>query len=117
MAPIFVTGDNLVVYNAMKPHQGFRTSFFDGIYEPKKAWPGRHCGLVSGGTESPACKLFQVIKESGQTYPYREHYKFWPGPNSNTFVAWVLAQVPEVQFDLPRNAIGKNYSLPQTVTQ
>jgi hypothetical protein len=34
----------------------------------------------------------------------------WPGPNSNTFTAWVLRGVPELGADLPPTAIGKDYS-------
>ena len=34
----------------------------------------------------------------------------WPGPNSNTFTAWVARAVPELEVDLPPTAIGKDYS-------
>jgi hypothetical protein len=33
----------------------------------------------------------------------------WPGPNSNTFTAWVGRAVPELAMDLPPTAIGKDY--------
>jgi hypothetical protein len=33
----------------------------------------------------------------------------WPGPNSNTFTAFVLRRVPELRVDLPPTAIGKDY--------
>ena len=33
----------------------------------------------------------------------------WPGPNSNTFTAWIARAVPELQVDLPATAIGKDY--------
>jgi hypothetical protein len=33
----------------------------------------------------------------------------WPGPNSNTFTAWVARAVPELEVDLPPTAIGKDY--------
>jgi hypothetical protein len=36
-------------------------------------------------------------------------YRIWPGPNSNTFVAIVLAAVPELQADLPSTAVGRDY--------
>ena len=38
----------------------------------------------------------------------------WPGPNSNTFVAWVAREVPELGLDLPPTAIGKDYLGPAT---
>jgi hypothetical protein len=33
----------------------------------------------------------------------------YPGPNSNTFTAWVGRLVPELKLDLPPTAIGKDY--------
>src|ERR1700726_2306784 len=37
------------------------------------------------------------------------HYRFWPGPNSNTFVAAVLRAAPELRASLPPTAIGKDF--------
>ena len=45
---------------------------------------------------------------SPQDYPYRETYHYWPGPNSNTYVAWILRKAG-IQFGLPTGAIGKDY--------
>lgn len=44
-----------------------------------------------------------------QTYPYPQEYRMWPGPNSNTFTAFVARQMPELKLDLPPTAIGKDY--------
>jgi len=43
------------------------------------------------------------------TYLFANEYKAWPGPNSNTFVAWVIRRVPELNVALPNTAIGKDY--------
>ena len=42
-------------------------------------------------------------------YPYPASYRTWPGPNSNTFTAWIGRQVPELRLKLPPTAIGKDY--------
>ena len=42
-------------------------------------------------------------------YPYQREYRTWPGPNSNTFTAFVARRVPELRLDLPPTAIGKDY--------
>ena len=42
-------------------------------------------------------------------YPYANTYTLWPGPNSNTFVAWIARAVPDLEVDLPATAIGKDY--------
>jgi hypothetical protein len=33
----------------------------------------------------------------------------WPGPNSNSFVAYVLAAIPEAGIALPPTAVGKDW--------
>jgi hypothetical protein len=53
--------------------------------------------------------LIPRIRTAVETYPYPERYRAWPGPNSNTFVAHVLRQVPELRVDLPPTAIGKDF--------
>ena len=45
---------------------------------------------------------------SPQEYPYQVEYAYWPGPNSNTYPAWVLKRA-KVAYDLPVGAIGKDY--------
>ena len=39
----------------------------------------------------------------------RGSYTVWPGPNSNTFLAHVARNVPELRLDIPPTAIGKDY--------
>jgi hypothetical protein len=49
------------------------------------------------------------IEAAVAAYPYRDSYRTWPGPNSNTFTAWIGRQVPELRLTLPPTAIGKDY--------
>jgi hypothetical protein len=42
-------------------------------------------------------------------YPWAHQYRAWPGPNSNTFTAWITRQVPELRARLPSIAMGKDY--------
>ncbi|MFK7853066.1 MAG: DUF3750 domain-containing protein [Granulosicoccus sp.] len=53
--------------------------------------------------------LIDKLHDAATAYPYRDRYKVWPGPNSNTFVAHLGRQVPELRLELPSNAIGKDY--------
>lgn len=53
--------------------------------------------------------LIQRIDKLAREYPYANTYTLWPGPNSNTFVAWIARSVPELEADLPATAIGKDY--------
>jgi hypothetical protein len=58
---------------------------------------------------SAALNLKRVLMDS-KNYPYCHLYRYWPGPNSNTFAAWVLQQAG-IEFPLPRKAIGCKYRL------
>jgi hypothetical protein len=53
--------------------------------------------------------LIDRIDRAARSYPYGAEYRVWPGPNSNTFTAWIARAVPELQLDLPATAIGKDY--------
>jgi len=53
--------------------------------------------------------IIERIEAAIADYPYPDSYHIWPGPNSNTFVAFVLRRVPELRVDMPPTAIGKDY--------
>ena len=55
-----------------------------------------------------AVRISKVLFSCTTAYPYRDRYRAWPGPNSNTFVAWVLREAG-IAFRLPWRAIGKRY--------
>jgi hypothetical protein len=58
--------------------------------------------------------LIERVQAAVTTYPYPSTYRTWPGPNSNTFTAYVARAVPELRLDLPPTAVGKDY-LPKGV--
>lgn len=77
---------------------------------PDAYWYGNPPELlreVRGGEEVDA--LIERLHAASGTYPYNDRYRVWPGPNSNTYVAHLTRQVPELQVDLPPTAIGKDY--------
>lgn len=53
--------------------------------------------------------VIDKIEQAIERYPYARQYRMWPGPNSNTFVAFVARAVPELRLALPPTAIGKDY--------
>lgn len=58
-----------------------------------------------------AARLIPAIEAAVRTYPFsgRGDYTIWPGPNSNSFVAHVLRQVPELHLALPPEAVGRDF--------
>ena len=55
-----------------------------------------------------ALNLAEIIEHTPQIYPYNHYYRYYPGPNSNTYVQWVLNQTKSNYF-LSEKGIGKNY--------
>ena len=55
--------------------------------------------------EAVIARLQQVVA----AYPHASAYSVWPGPNSNTFVAYLGREFPELHLNLPSTAIGKDY--------
>jgi hypothetical protein len=56
----------------------------------------------------PQAQSLRAALNAPQDYPYQTRYSYWPGPNSNTYVAWILKKA-KVACDLPAGAIGKDF--------
>jgi hypothetical protein len=54
-------------------------------------------------------ELIDAVDRAARSYPWQDTYQAFPGPNSNTFTAWVAKEVPALRLDLPASAIGKGY--------
>ena len=77
--------------------------------QPDARWFGNAPELLADVRGAAAEPLIARIAQAVQSYPYGGEYSVWPGPNSNTFTAWVTRAVPELEVDLPPTAIGKDY--------
>ena len=76
---------------------------------PDRAWYGQPPRLVKELRGPAAARAIPKILEAVSAYPYTHQYRLWPGPNSNTFTAFVARRVPELGVELPAIAIGKDY--------
>lgn len=74
-------------------------------------WYGHAPVLVGKIDGAEAERLIPAFKAAIAAYPFARtgDYRVWPGPNSNTFVAHVLASVPEAGLSLPPTALGKDF--------
>lgn len=77
---------------------------------PDARWFGAEPELVAERRGAGVDQLIARIDKAARAYPWAGEYTMWPGPNSNTFTAWVARAVPELEVDLPPTAIGKDYS-------
>ena len=72
-------------------------------------WAGNPPRVVVEHRGPAAEGLIDRIEAAIATYPYPDQYRTWPGPNSNTFIAHIGREVPELGLDMPSIAVGKDY--------
>ena len=77
--------------------------------QPDAPWFGSVPELYADKRGTGVEELIARIDKAARDYPYSNTYTLWPGPNSNTFTAWIARAVPELQVDLPATAVGKDY--------
>ena len=66
---------------------------------------------LAAWTGDEAAALAQNIESSPQRYPYCQRYLLLPGPNSNTWVAWILARVDaSLMRAMGPRALGKGFA-------
>lgn len=80
-----------------------------GPRAPDARWYGNEPELIAERRGAGVEALIERIDRAARDYPYAGEYTMWPGPNSNTFTAWIARAVPELKVDLPPTAIGKDY--------
>ena len=76
---------------------------------PDRLWFGNRPKLLLDIRGDKAQQLIKLIDSAARRYPFPNDYRAFPGPNSNTFTAWIAQQVPELKLNLPFRAIGKRY--------
>jgi hypothetical protein len=77
--------------------------------QPDAPWFGAEAQLYADKRGEGVDEMIARIDKAARSYPYANTYTLWPGPNSNTFVAWMSRTVPELHVDLPATAVGKDY--------
>lgn len=77
---------------------------------PDRHWYGSRPVLLKEHRGHGVDELIDAVEAAVEKYPWKAEYRAFPGPNSNTFTAWVANEVPQLQLDLPFSAIGSGYA-------
>ena len=77
---------------------------------PDRYWYGAKPEKFHSITGARAQALIPKIIAAAKRYPWADEYTLFPGPNSNTFPAWIGLQVPELELKMPFSAIGSGYA-------
>ena len=91
-----------VFLNELPPFAGI------GTFYVLKGFPRRVEFIGSADDSEIAEKMIECIENSPNSYPYKERY-FPTGPNSNTYIQWVLSKFKEAGIPLAGKFIGKGY--------
>ena len=77
--------------------------------QPDRPWFGSEPLLLLDLRGAKADALIDKVDRAARAYPHAWEYTMFPGPNSNSFTAWVSMEVPELGLELPFKAIGKGW--------
>jgi len=77
---------------------------------PDRYWYGEKPRILKEHRGAGVDEMIDRVDKAAHAYPWKMTYKAFPGPNSNTFTAWIAKQVPELDLDLPFSAIGSGYT-------
>lgn len=77
---------------------------------PDRYWYGAKPRLLKAHRGATAEALIDAVDAAARAYPWPNTYKAFPGPNSNTFTAWIAQQVPALELTLPFSAIGSGFT-------
>ena len=76
---------------------------------PDAEWYGAEPRVVRELRGADADAVVAALPGAVASYPFPDTYRAWPGPNSNTFLAHLGREIPQLHLNLPPNAIGKDY--------
>lgn len=76
---------------------------------PDRKWFDSDPTILFEARNQKATQIIKQLKKLIDKYPYKDIYRVWPGPNSNTFVSYLIRHIDELDIELPPTAIGKDY--------
>lgn len=85
---------------------GWGTPVRQNAYAADARWYSNEPKILFSIKGDDAEIIVPKIRTAIAGYPFADHgdYTIWPGPNSNTFVAYILNELPEIGHVLPANS-------------
>jgi Protein of unknown function (DUF3750) len=90
---------------------GWGTPVRRNSFDPDGHWFGNLPEIMVDLRGERAARLIPDIEAAIKAYPYAVpgSYRVWPGPNSNSFIAYIGRRVPQLGLRLPPNSLGKDF--------
>ncbi len=84
---------------------------------PDRLWFDSRPRVLADLRGAVAERAIPGIKEAAESYPYPESYRLWPGPNSNTFTAYVARSrtgaAGGAALQRPRQGLSRRRTVPR----
>ena len=93
-----------VLKDYLKPTDGMNILF----WRTNPRFSAHLINFIEGGDHSMAHKLALTIETKSNGYPFKNIYAL-KGPNSNSYMQWILNEFPNSDLKLPWNAFGKGF--------
>lgn len=77
---------------------------------PDRYWFGAKPELIWTKQGAGVDQIIDNLQTAVVNYPWKNEYSVFPGPNSNTFPAWIIEHVEGIDAELPFRAIGSGYT-------
>ena len=77
----------------------------ENLLDPTQGVGNGPSRVVQRWLDGDAIAIIKRIESSPEQYPFLNHYRYWPGPNSNTYAQWVL----HGKIRLGHRGIGRSY--------
>ena len=87
--------------------QGHAINLSKGI--PDRLWYDNYPTVIYEARGEKALKIVKQVEDLMKSYPFNQRYSLVPGPNSNTFVSYLIRNIDDIDIELPPHAIGKDY--------
>ena len=102
--------DSYTTYQVVGWYVGWKGTAIDIKKDiPDRFWYSAKPEIIEELIGEKAEKAIPQIKAAAEAYPYGKTYHAWPGPNSNTFISYLIRHTDELTVELPANAIGKDW--------
>lgn len=90
---------------------GWGTPLRKNAYDADGHWYSNKPVISHEITGDQAQDVIPELEQVIANYKWRDRgdYTLWPGPNSNTFVAHILSQFPELTANAPSTAVGRDF--------
>ena len=76
---------------------------------PDRLWFNAKPEIIFSASKEKAKKMIPQIYAAAKSYPYSSSYRAYPGPNSNSFISYIMRSTNGFTSSLPSNAIGKDW--------